>query len=125
MRNAIWADRILRLGVAFAFLYPPFSALSDPYSWLGYFPPAIKLFAESHGIQDFVLLHGFGVVEVVLALWLLSGKKIYVPATLMALMLLAIVVFDADSFEILFRDLAIALAALSLAVGHWPRRVVV
>ena len=28
----------LRLGVAFAFLYPPISGLLAPSSWIGYFP---------------------------------------------------------------------------------------
>lgn len=118
MTRARAASFILRLGVTFAFLYPPLSALTDPYAWLGYFPH----FLRGH-VPDLVLLHAFGFLEVVIALWILSGRRIFVPATLATLLLLAIVLFDARDFQILFRDLAIAAAALSLAITAAPRRL--
>ena len=65
----------MRIGVAFAFLYPPYSALMDPASWLGYFPHFMRGI-----VPDALLLHGFGVLGVVLALWILSGKKIFWPS---------------------------------------------
>jgi uncharacterized membrane protein YphA (DoxX/SURF4 family) len=108
-------DLLLRVGVAFAFLYPPLNALSDPNSWIGYFPSFM------HGIvSDPVLLHTFGVVEVVIALWILSGSKVYIPAAVASVMLVAIVAFNMAQFQILFRDLSIAAMALALAVAHWP-----
>lgn len=104
-------DIILRVGLAFAFLYPPINALSDPYSWLGYFPPFL------HGIvPDLVLLHAFGALEVVIALWLLSGYRILIPATLAFVILLAIVFFNASQMQVVFRDLAISSIALALMV---------
>jgi uncharacterized membrane protein YphA (DoxX/SURF4 family) len=113
-------DWILRIGLAFAFLYPPIDAIFDPYSWLGYFP------SWMHGyVPDMVLLHGFGVVEVLVALWILSGCRIFLPSCVALLMLLAIVIFDGGGqFEILFRDLSIASIALALAVSHYPWRAV-
>lgn len=110
MSNA--AQVVLRLGVAFAFLFPPLDAFFDPNSWLGYFPP----FLFSLGIPDLVLLHGFGVVEIIVALWLLSGWKIFWPSLAAAAMLISIVLLNLPQFEILFRDLAIAAAALALAL---------
>ena len=111
------ADLILRAGVAFAFLYPPFDALSNPDMWLGYFP------AFMHGyMPDLVLLHAFGVVEGVIALWILSGWRIFWPASIATLMLLAIVTFHFKEFEILFRDLSIAAAALYLELTNLPVR---
>ncbi len=78
--------RILRIGLAFAILYPPLDALVDPYSWIGYFPPWM------HGyVPDLVLLHAFGAVEIVIALWLLSGWKVFYPALAAMCLLLAIV----------------------------------
>lgn len=109
------ADWALRIGVAFAFLYPPFSALSDPYSWFGYFPSFMRGI-----VPDLVLLHAFGLLEVLIAIWILSGWKMAYPAALAALMLVAIVAFNAAQFEVVFRDLAIAAAALALALMHWP-----
>ena len=110
------ADVLLRVGVALAFLYPPFSALSDPNAWVGYFPPFLQ------GVGDpMLLLHAFGVVEVVLALWVLSGWNIWLPAGAAALVLVGIVTFNIPEFQVLFRDLSIAIMALALALMHLPR----
>lgn len=110
---------LLRIGVAFSFLYPPFDALRNPDSWIGYFPKFL------HGtFPDAVLLHGFGILEVTIALWILSGKKIFWPSLVAALMLVAIVITNLNNFEVLFRDLSITAMALSLAVGaRSPRSV--
>lgn len=108
------ADFILRAGVAFAFLYPPLGAFINPDSWIGYFPPFSRGF-----VPDLVLLHAFGFVEVVLALWILSGWRIFWPSAAATVMLVAIVAFNRPEFEVIFRDLSIAAMALSLAVVSW------
>lgn len=105
-----WANLVLRVGVAFAFLYPPINALSNPESWLAYFPQFTRGI-----VSDDLLLHAFGVVEVVIALWILSGKKIFWPSAAATVALVAIVMFNLNSFEVVFRDLSIAAAALALA----------
>lgn len=115
---SIVSQWLLRVGIAFAFLYPALNALQSPDSWVGYFPQ----FLLNSGIGSTVLLHGFGLVEVVIAVWILSGWHIEWPAALAAVMLLAIVVFNLNQFEILFRDLAIAAAALSLAADAYSKR---
>lgn len=111
-----WADLALRVGVAFAFLYPPLNALSNPESWIAYFPPFMRGY-----VPDEVLLHSFGALEVVIALWILSGKKIFWPSAAAAALLIAIVVFDFYNFEVIFRDLSIAAAAIALALMHARR----
>lgn len=107
---------LLRLGVGFAFLYPPIDALFNPDSWLGYFPRFAHAAAQYVGIPDLVLLHSFGAVEVVLALWILSGWRVFWPSLAAAVMLCAIVIFNPSQFEVLFRDLSLAVAALALAL---------
>ena len=103
------SNLLLRIGVAFAFLYPPFDALSNPDSWIGYFPKFL------HGIApDPVLLHGFGVLEVIIALWILSGRKIFWPTLAAGVMLATIVLANLNNFEVLFRDLVIAAMAFAL-----------
>jgi hypothetical protein len=116
MRYSRLADLVLRASVALAFLYPPYAALQDPDGWIGYFPP----FVANLG-NELYLLHAFGALEVVLALWILSGWRIVYPALAASALLIAIVVFNLPQFEVLFRDLSIALVALALALLHWPR----
>jgi uncharacterized membrane protein YphA (DoxX/SURF4 family) len=108
------AHAILRIGLAFSFLYPPYAALSDPVSWAGYFPA----FVHALPVPIIVLLHAFGAVEAAIALWLLSGWQIRVPAALAAAILLAIVALDINDFAVLFRDLTIAAIAIALVI--WP-----
>lgn len=105
------AHIVLRLGLAFAFLYPPINALFDPLSWVGYFPQFVRGY-----VPDEILLHAFGVVEIVIALWILSGWRIFWPSLVATLMLLGIVVFNVPNFQVLFRDLSIAAMAFALAV---------
>lgn len=111
------ADLLLRLGVAFAFLYPPINAVLDPYSWIGYFPSFLKDIAP-----EMLLLHTFGLLEVALGLWILSGKRIFYPSLAAAGILLAIVAVNLGDFQVLFRDLSIAAAALALAAMRRPRQ---
>jgi uncharacterized membrane protein YphA (DoxX/SURF4 family) len=110
MSRSSLARLLLRVGVAFAFLYPPINALFNPETWIGYFPHAMRGI-----VPDVVLLHSFGLLEVVIALWILSGKKIFLPCMAAAIILIAIVVLDFNQFEVVFRDISIALAALALA----------
>ncbi len=119
MANGALSERtahlLLRVGVAFAFLYPPFAAIADPVSWISYFPD----FVRAIPIDSLLLLHGFGAIEVLLALWVLSGWKIRIPATIMTVMLLGIVVFNWASIDVLFRD--ISLVTMTLALALWPQ----
>jgi uncharacterized membrane protein YphA (DoxX/SURF4 family) len=114
------ANLILRVGVAFAFLYPPLDAIKNPDSWIGYFPNFITDGATMLHVPELLVLHGFGVIEVIIALWILSGWNIRIPALVAAVMLIAIVAFNAEQFPVLFRDLAIAAVALSLACAPKP-----
>lgn len=107
---------LLRVGVAFAFLYPAIDALFDPYSWLGYFPKFM------HGIlPDMLLLHSFGAVEVFLAIWILSGRKIFLPSVVATIMLAAIILFNLQDFQIVFRDVSIAMMSAALAAGAFQQ----
>ena len=103
---------LLRLGVAFAFLYPAIAAYFDPISWFGYFPSFMRDI-----VPDALLLHSFGVTEIIIALWLLSGRHIFIPSLLAFLYLVAIVALNMGNFAVVFRDLSIAVMALALAVS--------
>jgi len=110
-------DLLLRAGVAFALIYPPISALLNPFAWIGYFP------AFTLGIvPDAVLLHLFGAVELIIGLWILSGKKIFIPSIIATALLIAIVVLNISQMDVLFRDISIAAMSLALAIKHFPGR---
>ncbi len=117
MNRAKHADLILRIGVAFAFLYPAINAYSNPYTWFGYFPKFLQGM-----LPDMVLLHSFGVIEIIIALWILFGKHVFWSAVIASLMLVGIIIFNFGDFEILFRDVAILAMTISLAIAHAPRK---
>ena len=112
-------DLLLRIGVSFAFIYPAISALFNPYAWIGYFP----LFLTNLVPFDvFILLNIFGVVEIIIGLWILSGKKIFIPSTIAVAMLAGIVIFNLSQIDVLFRDIPIILMAIVLAIIHYPQK---
>lgn len=104
---------ILRIGAAFAFLYPAYAAFIDPVSWAAYFPS----FVRSLPVHETVVLQGFGLIEIVLALWVLWGRRIRIPASLMTFTLLAIVAVNLSQFDVVFRDISIACLTLALALS--------
>lgn len=107
---------ILRLGLAFAFAFPAIDEIFDPYSWLGYFPGFLRGY-----VPDLVLLHVFGAVELVIALWLLSNWRVHLAARAAFVILVAIVILDRGDFAVLFRDLSIASIALALSMPEKNR----
>lgn len=113
------AHTILRIGLAFAFLYPAVAALYDADSWLGYFPQFIRELPLSPEI----LLGTFGLLELLIAVWILSGYKIRIPALLAAGILIAIVVFNTGTLDVVFRDISIAAMAVALVLWPHPYRV--
>jgi hypothetical protein len=114
MKNKRGVDLALRFAVVISFLYPPISAFFDPYTWVGYLPG----FLGALPVNQLLLLHSFGVFEVLLAVWILLSKRPMVPSVIAALVLLCIVLFNLPQFEVLFRDVSILLAAVALALLH-------
>ena len=106
----------LRLGLAFVFLYAAVSSFLHPETFAAYFPT----FLPSSWATE--LLPVFGVYEVVLGVALMAGRQTYRAAVLSALTLVAIVAANPDAFEVLFRNVAIACAALALAAQTRPDR---
>lgn len=113
------AELLLRFGVAFAFLYPPVAAYLDPFSWIGFFPQFLR---DTVG-NDTLLLHSFGVFEIVVALWILFGKNISIPSLLAAATVAGIIVFNWSAMDIVFRDVSILTMALALAVLAHKRTI--
>jgi uncharacterized membrane protein YphA (DoxX/SURF4 family) len=105
------ASLILRLGIAAVFAYAAIAAIVAPDDWVGYIPHYVR-----EQFRADVLLMVFSVFELLLALWLVSGKFARWAGIITALMMGAIIVSDLGLFVITFRDIAIAAAGLALAV---------
>ena len=103
----------MRLALTFAFLYPAYGFLTNPNDWLGYIP----VFVRNIGISQDVLLILIAGFHLVLALWILSGWRIFLPSLIAAVFLGSVVYFNLNQLDILFRDISLALAALALAFG--------
>ncbi len=104
-------ELLLRLGLAFAFIYPAVSAVFDPFSWIGYFPPFMMGI-----VPDALLLHAFGFSEVVIGVWLLSGWRLFLPSLIASAYLVAIVFVNFNQMDVIFRDISILAMALALMV---------
>jgi len=106
------ARLLLRLGLAFVFVYAGVSSLRQPDEWIGYLPHflASASYAET-------LMRVFAVYELGLALWLLSGKFVRYAAALCGLTLVGIVLADPNNLIISFRDIGLICMAVALAVS--------
>lgn len=102
---------LLRVAIAFVFLYAAIAAFIDPSSWIGFVPEWMRSL-----IPENLFLLTFNSYQIILALWLLSGKRIFWAAIIATLNLAAIVILNLGSFDLVFRDVGLALAAGALAV---------
>lgn len=100
---------LLRIGLAVVFIYASLSSFKNPQDWVGYLPHFAK-----EQLSATTLLHIFSVYEMILALWLLSGKFVKYAAASAAATLAGIVLFNFSLFAISFRDLGLIFAALAL-----------
>lgn len=107
----------MRIALAFAFLYPAYGFWTAPSDWIGYIPA----FARNVGLSQGVLLMLIAGLHLVIALWILSGWRIFIPSLIAAVLLGSIVYFNQNQLNVLFRDISLALVALALAVGSRNR----
>lgn len=96
--------------MAFVFLYAAVSALFDPSGSTQYMPRSLPGWLHRYCLPT------FSVYEVLLVIGLLSGRHLFAVSMLSAMTVAAVVVVNPESFEVLFRNVAISCAALSLAV---------
>jgi len=108
---------LLRIGLAFVFLYASLSAFVDPLRFSGYMPAIMPpAFIER------VCLPCFSAYEAVLAACFLAGRRLFLVSILSVLTLVGILVLNPDKFSVLFRNIAIIGAALAVAIQAWAAR---
>lgn len=110
---------LLRVGIAFPFLYVALISLFSPELYLNYLPSFLRYGSTS----DYALLFAFNIAEILIAVWLLIGYRIIIPALISLVMLMAITLFNLPLFHILFRNVSIIFAALALAVMGYEEEV--
>ncbi len=102
---------LLRLGLAFAFLYAAVFSTLHPEDWIGYFPQFLRqIFPQK------LLLEMFSAYELLLTIWLVVNKGTFFAALLSAATLAGFMVFNFAQMDIVFRDVSLIFAALALAV---------
>lgn len=102
---------LLRGGLAFVFAYAATAMVMEPAAFVTYVPALLR--GSSLATPFLLVIAAF---EVLLTIGLLLRRCAYVAALLSAVMMVAIVSCNLSPFEVLFRNVAIACAALSLAL---------
>ena len=107
---------LLRLGLAFVFIYAGIASFVNPSDWIGFFPLFLRNLLNNN-----LLLIGHSAFEVVLGLWLLTGKWPFYSSVISAVAIFGIIIFNLGSMDIIFRDVAILFMALSLVLLSYER----
>ncbi len=100
---------LLRIGLAAVFLYAAISSLQHPLEWVGFLPLFII-----HHVSSVNVLRVLAVYELVLVVWLLSGKYIAYCGLVCAVTLFGIVIVNPSQLITTFRDIGLGCMALAL-----------
>jgi uncharacterized membrane protein YphA (DoxX/SURF4 family) len=107
--NIQTASLLLRIGLALVFIYAAFASLKTPKEWLGFIPQfSTKFIAADLSLKLISLF------QILLAVWLLSGKWLRYSAVVALLLLLGIVALNLNLLVVTFRDIGLIFAALAL-----------
>ena len=101
---------LLRVGLAFVFVFAAISLSLNPSEGMHFLPPFVSYF-----VSPSLFLTLFGVYEIILSVWLLSGKFSLYAGLIAATTLVVITGLNFSDFSVLFRNVAIVFAALALA----------
>ena len=99
----------LRIGIAFVFGYAVFAFFSGASNWSQFYP---RWAADI--VSADIFLSVFSVYEVMLVIWLLSGKWLSTAALIAAVTIFLLTAVNLHLFDILFRNVAIFCSAVAL-----------
>ena len=111
-----YVSLLLRIGIAFAFIYVALSAYFTPSSWIGSIPDFVAFVSKD------LILKVHITINLILGLWLLSNKKTFYAAIISSLALFSIIILNLGALDIVFRDISILFADIALAVLSWENR---
>ena len=116
-RLSNYGPLVLRLGLAFVFLWFGFSQLFQPESFYGYLPPMMMHLSSSLP-HPLIILNGLA--EIILGLLLLTGKWTRVAASLLAAHLFFIIL-SLGYNEIAVRDFGLMIGTIAIALNGADR----
>jgi uncharacterized membrane protein YphA (DoxX/SURF4 family) len=99
----------IRFGLAFVYGYAAVEIYLHPANFMKYIPPTVQSMVPT----DLFLLV-FGIFEILLVLWLLSGKKTEYAGFISFLLMVGIIIPNTEYFNVLFRNVSIALSSIAL-----------
>lgn len=101
----------IRFGLIFVFGWAAVIMSLNPASYLHYMPMWVESF-----MPRTLALHIFSIYEIVLCLWLLSGKKMMYAGILSAVTIAGLTGVNYKEFGVLFRNVSIFFSAVALSV---------
>lgn len=107
--NPAWASLAIRIGLAIVFAYAGIDALLHPEVWIAFIPEFSNSIIDPKLALDII-----SVAQILLVVWLLSGKYIVYSAIVSIALLGGIMVTNPDTFLITFRDIGLIGAAIAL-----------
>ncbi len=112
-----WTSWLLRIGLAFVFLYAAIASFVRPDDWIGFLPGFATTIVDPK-----LLLDLFSIAQIVLAVWLLTGWWLRYAALFAAAMLAGIILANPTQLLLTFRDIGLLFAAVALAILSWHAR---
>lgn len=113
MQNPKAVNFLLRISIASVFIYAAVFSTLRPEDWIGYIPQAARNIFPAQ-----FLLKGFSLYQIILSLWILSGKKTFYAATLASVTLIGIIIANFTLLDILLGILPYFLPLLLLLWQH-------
>ncbi len=108
-KNITIARWLLRLGLAFVYGYAAVETQLNPANFLKYVPDIVQSFIS---VDIFLII--FGIFEILLTLWFISGKRTEYAGLISCFLMIGIILPNTLYFSILLRNVAIAFASLAL-----------
>ena len=102
---------LIRAGIAFAFFYAAFAAYQNPANWISYFPAFIR-----NGFPEQTLMICWEILQIIIGLWILSGKKVFLPSLFASFALAGLIFYNLAQMDVIFRDVTILAAAIALTL---------
>lgn len=114
------AASILRVGLGITFIIIGFVVWQAPEAWGSFVQPWAVKFMPGGLLAT---MKNTAILDIVLGLWLLTNRAVWIPALIATLHLLVILITTTTANVIIERDIGLFFAALALFVATMPKRM--